>query len=199
MARPRAIPFACAPLLVALSACGGGGGGGGGGDDLSNLDQDFTPSSITFFAGVSSGSPTEQAMTFPVGRTGLLTRIDFMLIAGGDTADDDVEFELRPTIAGVPDPSDASVLVAGVLSSSDWPSGAPGLVALDVSSAALTVSVGEVYALVLRSVHPTSGGSWAGSSDTAAYSGGDGYYRETSVSSDFVLIGGDFAFRTHVE
>jgi hypothetical protein len=190
---PRSVLVAAALLLVA--ACGGGGGGGGGGDDLDALDQDFTPSPLS--CGTGLGSPPEKAMTFTVGRTGTLVRVDLELQRGTAPGDDDVAIELRPTVGGVPDPDDGDVIASGVLSSSDWPASS-GLYRIDLPGG-VPVAAGETYAIVLRTLGSLDPGGWSGSGDASDYAGGDGYYRDPSVSGAFALLGCDLAFRTHVE
>jgi hypothetical protein len=195
----QARAFPSVATLCAAGACSGGGGGGGG---SSNVDQDFTPSTSTCGAGISpDAGPTEYAMTFTVGRSGLLTQIDFLVIADASTDVDDVEWELRPTIAAFPDGDDLNVILGGLLSTSDWPpgSGDYGLVEIDLSAAGLLVASGEMYALVLRPVGVSSGGSWGGSSNPGDYTEGDGFYRDSTLSSAFIYNGCDYGFRTHVE
>jgi hypothetical protein len=160
------------------------------------VDVDFTPSPSTCGSGIS-GAPPEKAMTFTVGRTGTLTRVDLVLERGPDAGSGDVVFELRDTVLGAPDPDDASVLTSIVLDAEDWPA-SEGLVSVDVTALSLAVVAGDVYAIVLRAPGAGAVGGWLGA-DVSAHAGGDGFYRDPAVSGDFVRMSCDHSFRTHVE
>jgi hypothetical protein len=191
----RAMALALVVGLGALSGCGGGGGGGGGDDflDPSQSDQSLTVEPFTCSVGLGD---VEQAMSFTAGLSGTLLQIDLFLVTGGTTADDDIQVELRPMLGGVPDPD--AFFFATALSTNDLATDDFEFVSLDVSAADFQVVAGVEYAIVLRALLPTTGGSWGGTSDETDYAGGDAFSRP-ALADDFQANGCDLAFRTYVE
>ena len=189
---PRsAVSWVSGAVLVAVTACGGGAGGG---EPIpATVDQYYAPQSHTCFRILLD--EFDHAMTFSVGRPGTLTRVDLLLTRGSGSGQDDVVFELRPTVAGVPDPDDAHVLATASLSSAEFPVD-PGFVAVDLSAFGISVLPGEIYALVLRTATGTGVGSWPGVA--LGYDLGEGFQR-AAAESTFEPGLCDVAFRSHVE
>lgn len=89
----------------------------------------------------------DKAQTFTVGITGTLTRVD-VDISRGSTAD--LLFDIRPTVAGVPVESDGITLAAVTVPASNIPT-TRGFFSVDINSFGVSVTAGEILAIVLRS------------------------------------------------
>lgn len=157
------------------------------------LDQSFdAPSFLSF----GFGGDTQLAQTFTVGVTGVLTRIDIEIRR--DAGIPDVVLDVRPTTGGVPVASDAAALVTVVIPSANIPAEFT-FVSVDLTSARIAVTAGDVLALVLRA--PGAGGalnySWQGSA-TNEYVPGADFFREIPLLNWSPLFG-DLSFRTFVQ
>lgn len=129
-------------------------------------DQVFAPLEP---ASLATGPWTGTAQTFTVGSSGQLTKIQ-MYISRNALLDDTLRVELRSTVAGVPDAGGTPLAIREFPSIHvptdrrfvDW----------DVSSWNLSVSTGQVLALVLSEKDlPAASFNWFGS-NTNAYGAG---------------------------
>ena len=154
------------------------------------LDQASVPESGPFSWG-SYNSSSHIVQTFTVGRAGVLDRIEIALSSTGDVTDGLV-FELFSTpldlAAAFPAPLASAVIPrAGLPTSSSF--SLSELTVVDLSTANLTVSVGDVFAFSVR------GRVFGTNPAPDDYSGGQGFYVNFS---DGFLAGNDHGFRTYV-
>jgi hypothetical protein len=168
------------------------------------LDQSHVvPGSGADYAVVTTQS---LAQTFTVGLSGLLAEIDLQ-ISKNTGATGDLAFTIRTTSGGLPNTDDGQSLFTTVIPLSsiptvDSPFDTVSVTAIDVSSATIMVTPGEVLALGLSrtgaGVPPWA--TWRSSTDN--YSGGALYQRSGPTSSwDPVLIttvGQDAGFQTYI-
>lgn len=158
------------------------------------LDQASVPESGPFSWG-SYNSSSHIVQTFTVGRAGVLDRIEIALSSTGDVPDGLV-FELFSAplnlAAAFPTPL-ASALIprAGLPTSSSF--SLSELTVVDLSTANLMVSVGDVFAFSVRG--RVFGTNPAPGNYPGDYSGGEGFY--LTFSDEFVA-GSDYGFRTYV-
>ena len=154
------------------------------------LDQASVPESGPFSWG-SYNSSSHIVQTFTVGRAGVLDRIEIALLSTGDVTDGLV-FELFSTpldlAAAFPTPLASAVIPrAGLPTSSSF--SLSELTVVDLSTANLTVGVGDVFAFSVR------GRVFGTNPAPGDYIGGQGFYANFS---DGFLAGNDHGFRTYV-
>jgi hypothetical protein len=125
------------------------------------------------------------AGTFTVGVDGVLAQVDLQIYKNTGTTGDLV-FTIRPTNDGVPDPDDALVLLALVISLDDMPTiddpfQEVPLTSIDVSAAGIIVASGDVLALSLSREGAGSPpwATWRHNGDV--YDGGSSFKRADST------------------
>jgi hypothetical protein len=172
----------------------------------STLDQSFEPD----FTGTSApiNSLVNWAQTFTVGLTGTLTQVDLLLHRLGLTIPpgSDIIMEIRPTASGIPNEDISSVLASALIPPGDIPAGGPeSFVAVDISTTGLSVTTGDVLAIVLRAPGIDVIGldiDWWGNS-LDEYGSGSAFRQFISGGSftwDLIPDGDvDFGFRTYVQ
>src|SRR5260221_244361 len=125
------------------------------------LDQSFVP---VFGESGSSNtgviSTADQAQTFTVGATGVLSKVD-VFISKGSPPGKNLLFDVRPTVGGVPVESDTMVLAVASVPGPSVPA-TPVFFEFDISSFNVPVTSGEVLAIVLRSDNPDTEVLWNG-------------------------------------
>ena len=133
-------------------------------------------------------SELTRAQTFTVGVDGVLDSVELLLRDSGTKT-----FEIHATTGGVPVLGStplASVSVTFAAGLASW-------VAIDFSSFAIPVSVGDVLAIVQPGALPVGGFWWAGG---GGYAGGTLYSTIDSSPGAYVAFPSlDFNFRTYVE
>lgn len=133
-------------------------------------------------------SELTRAQTFTVGMDGVLHSVELLLRDSATRT-----FEIHATTGGVPVLGStplASVSVAFAAGFASW-------VAIDFSSFAIPVSVGDVLAIVQPAALPVGGFWWAGG---GGYAGGTLYSTNDLSPGAYVASPGlDFNFRTYVE
>lgn len=172
--------------------------------DAQVLDQGFQPTGQLISTGTSSGQALAQ--TFTVGVSGMLTRFDAWIVYSGERFPvPTVDWEIRPTLNGVPVESDTASLASGTFLSSDAPQNW-SFYTINLSSP-VPVSSGEVLAIVLDTPPGYNGVSvsWQGE-EPNPYNGGYAFVgvpvgapdpNATAWSTSF-LAGYDLGFRTYV-
>ncbi len=156
--------------------------------------------------GVNSfGVDIALGQVFEVGTTGTLARVELDLVLR-DAPNQLLDFDIRPTVAGVPQFGDAPTLASVSLDLSPFSGSFESRnVAVDLSAFNLAVDVGDQLAIVLRSDNIISGtGStgtyaWEQSNGTDQYANGAAYIRRDA--DPWVVINNsspDFGFRTFV-
>jgi hypothetical protein len=147
--------------------------------------------------------------TFTVGLSGELTGVEVAVARSANTTQP-LDVEVRSTIGGTPDASDASILASALVEPSSIDTSAPTLsdffdfnslnfVFVDLSSSRLQITPGETLAIVLESNDPVGGYAWAfGVGDPGPYLGGQGYFRSSTGQDPFMRGGGDQYFETIV-
>lgn len=160
------------------------------------LDQQYTPASGYAFMYAELDQDLIRAQTFTVGIGGLLSGFDVYLSTPG--LEGTLTFKVYATINGAPDLTSGSLAEATITVSglNDGPIFYSG----DLSSAALMVSAGEVYALVVQG---SGQATWRGEYDDGSgfpglphYAGGAAY--GTTWEGTIGPLGGDLGFRTYV-
>ncbi len=159
----------------------------------SQLDQEFDSGTI----GPIVGGGADAAQTFTVGLDGLLTEVQ---VRAGRIGGAPLLVDVRRTTGGAPieDDSDtlASVTVPAADVSVNVSGSPPPFLSIDVSGFGVSVSAGQVLAIVLR--QPVAGGFYAlGAGIGNPYGAGDGYTRFESPS--WFNGGYDLDFRTFVD
>jgi hypothetical protein len=169
------------------------------------LDQELDPSSPNLVSNVGNSNVVDWAQTFTVGQTGQLTSIE-VWVNRETVVTQPMLFDVRTTTLGSPTLADsgANILAAVQIPASSVSTprdvGAGSFVSVDLSSFSLSVTTGEILAIVLRSDDP--GGEfgstygWVGLGP-GTYSGGTRFLR--FESGPWELGAEDFAFRTFVE
>ena len=154
------------------------------------LDQEYNPDPVNAWY---SNSDLYRAQVFTVGLTGQMERIEALLHGTGSAT-----FDIWPTVggSGVPVAIDIhSPLASGTI---HFDSDKPAFAGVDITSANLNVTAGDVLALVQIGGSSTGSGSWAG--DTSSGYGGGSFY--STYSSDpsgaWNLLDRDIGFRTFV-
>ena len=154
------------------------------------LDQASVPESGPFSWG-SYNSSSHIVQTFTVGRAGVLDRIEIALSSTGDVPDDLV-FELFTApldlLAPFPTPIVSTFIPrAGLPTSPSF--SLSELTVVDLSTANLTVGVGDVFAFSVR------GRVFGTNPAPGDYIGGQGFF---TLPSDEFELGNDHGFRTYV-
>ena len=145
------------------------------------------------------GHDFKAAQTFTVGAGGVLTDVE-VLVAGAYGAAEPLVLEIQSTTAGVPD---GTVLATASLARAVVPNAA-AYTNFDVSGAGLSVTAGELLAIVLRTdpVPAGSGASyvWEGEVDALAlYLGGEALGTMNAIPWSDPGFSADFGFRTYVD
>lgn len=145
----------------------------------------------------------ERAQTFTVGVDGTLDRIEVSLDDKPVQSTSDLVFAVYETTLGVPN---ASSIYSGTITT--VPSGTPGYVTLDLSSANIPVSTGDQLAIALTTSDPGDVYGWAWDVTASAldpYAGGQIYLRNgTTVPNwvnspeDTATTKWDLVFKTYV-
>jgi hypothetical protein len=175
------------------------------------VDQQFVPADWGAESNVGAGNDVDWAQTFTVGLTGTLTGIDIWVDRPAAVTMP-LLYDIRTTLAGIPTEPDSSsnVLAYGSIDASMMPiagTGTPrsGMTHIDISSASLSVTAGDVLAIVLRSDDPGTGCcgftySWLGDVPAGVYSAGNAYVRaEGGIFITWTTQNQDNAFRTYVD
>lgn len=168
MRRPRRILATTAVFLCSLAAGRAHAGG--------VLDQSNVVSSFIFDAAVVD--QVSRGQTFTVGLAGELSQVNLEIYKSTNTVVDPT-FEILGTTGGVPD--DTKVLYQATIPLSDIPTfdtpptGAVPMTSVDVSSAGIVVTPGEVLALTLSRNGP-GGPPWLlWRQGIGGYAGGNSY------------------------
>ena len=179
---------------------------------FADLDQYFTPSTVSGALNVGDSNEVDWAQTFTVGVTGTLSGFDIW-IERHSTVQLPLLFDIRTTSSGLPTLSDIGphILVAGEKAALEIPvdrgefSLPSELVHFDLSSDPVPVTAGDVLAIVLRSDDPSGHPdgltySWFAASARGVnpfYSGGESYALSGGHWFDLPAAG-DAVFRTYV-
>jgi hypothetical protein len=166
------------------------------------LDQFNTPTNTGEAIVVGNPSPFDEAQTFTVGVTGTLARIDF-LVREDSTSTGNLLFDIRATNGGVPVADNMAVLASVVVPHGTVPTDPLTMTytGIDVSSFGLSVTEGEMLAIVLRT---DTGGRYLWKNGAPVYTRGEPFFREPNVGPDWRSWSSaganfDFAFRTYVD
>lgn len=161
------------------------------------LDQSFNGP----LSGGGIGSTAPMAQTFTVGLSGVLTGVDLQIGPGPSNS---VAVEILSTNLGVP--VDFAPLASLSVPN---PNNLFAFTHFDFSSFGIAVNAGDMLAIGVRSLDPTMGVGFNGSSASQGvpmYNGGSGWSRTGPgntwqlVSSLFPTVGEeDFHFRTYIE
>jgi MYXO-CTERM domain-containing protein len=149
------------------------------------IDQQLDPTTkpdgtLEQHAGISDES--HKAQTFTVDLTGQLTRIDAYIYRTSEDVTASLHIDVRRTAAGVPLEDDGDLLASATLSASEVPTTA-GFLSIDVSAAGVTVTDGDVLALVLRSENDATTASpymWEGAGSRNLYRQGSHFVRTST-------------------
>ena len=171
--------------------------------DTVRLDQAFIPT--TFNLETDLHLDFAGAQTLTVGLGGTLARVDLYLGEfGSGPVSGNLTFDVRPTINGIPVNDDASAFARiTVPASSVMPAGLPiGVfpVSFDLRPFGVSVTPGEVLALVVANPNASFPyyGLWG--SFTQPFSGGTAFNRAPSLGRPtFGAPGGNHAFATFVD
>jgi hypothetical protein len=170
------------------------------------VDQAFVPSPSAAYVGMveaTYATETESAQTFTVGLTGQLTKVE-VKVSRYASFTGPLGVFVVPTIGGVPD--DTTVLgysvFAGDTISTAWNNNDSNWLAVDLTSFGISVSSGDVLAIVLATDNPSlfieGLYAWHGDSGNP-YSGGNLFWT-TNASPDWTAVSdADLGFRTFVE
>ena len=157
-------------------------------------DQFFVPDPVAFEDGISTND--SRAQTFTVGLGGILDHVEVYIFnqAVPPNTPQDLIFELRGTVGGVPDPNTLYATIT--LPEASVPT-ALGWFSIDVSSFQIAVTPGQVLAIVLAQapgdMHTDY--SWVGDN---GYTGGTSYSKFADAGDDWIEPGGDLGFKTYV-
>ena len=163
------------------------------------MDQEVLPGS-PIGAYTDTKSSVQHAQTFTVGVGGQLTRLDLYVYRDSLTTDE-LEFDLRPVLAGTPSENDGTALASFNIGAASVGTVAGGFITLNLGLYGINISPGEMYSIVLQS---EGGYTWVGPNEffTPTYMPGDPFHRRTDIepltwtmsSAD----GFDQAFTTYV-
>ncbi len=164
------------------------------------LDQVFDAGATpTLFSGIGG---TDKAQTFTVGLTGKLVRIDVDIIRQLNApafTPQDLKFDIRQTLGGVPIESDVTTLASLVVPYASIPT-TRGFFSLDISSFDVSVTAGDILAVALReSGNNTDYGLYGRTDDS--YVAGAHYFRNPGfgiTSWKSTGSGYDVGFKTFV-
>jgi hypothetical protein len=135
--------------------------------------------------------------TFTVENAGTLSSVSFVAGATADFAGPLV-MDIRPVTGGFPTALASTALFSTTLTAGQIPSGVFGNVTVDVSSAGIGVTPGEMLAITLSSNAATGGARWAFTTGDP-YAGGASYFRGHGDGIPFLLGGADQLFDTVVQ
>lgn len=141
------------------------------------LDQSHVVSTPTFDIAVVSSQSVAQ--TFTVGLQGILAQIDLQIAQSPNTVGD-LLFSIRTVTGGVPNPDDGASLFQTTIPVSGLPIDnglAYPLTSIDVSSAGIAVTPGEMLAISLSRTGDASPPWVLWQEDKAVYSGGGPFTR----------------------
>ena len=123
------------------------------------IDQSFDAVAAGSYGGLNIQSDQELAQTFTVGISGILSGVDLQVRrSNASLPDQNLLFDVRPTIGGIPVVDDSLALVSLPISVSDVPIFAPitdDYVSVDLNPFSIFVTSGDVLAITLR--YPGSG------------------------------------------
>jgi len=159
------------------------------------LDQYYAPETTNY-----SNGAYEKAQTFTVGITGMLDSVD-VYIDRGAGIESDLLFDIRGTTDGVPNDDNENTLVSVTVPYDTVPT-TLGFFSIDISSYGLSVTEGDVLAIVLRSLPKSASDyTWYGTyTPPDGYANGDYYVRHTLTYWTAPDSGNDdMVFRTYVE
>jgi hypothetical protein len=170
------------------------------------LDQSFVPPHSGQLISVGTTTNGSLAQTFTVGVAGTLERFDAYV--AGTPIGTSVQWDILPTVDGIPVMSDSAALASGSFLSSAAPQNGFSLFPISLGSSSISVSPGEVLAIVFRTAPGFNGVSlsWEGQSPNP-YAGGYGFVgvpvgipglSDTAWSTSY-LNGYDLGFQTWVE
>ena len=144
----------------------------------------------------------DEAQTFTVGISGILARID-VLVREDSTSTGNLLFDIRTTSGGIPAASDTGILASVLLPHGTVPTDPLTMTytSIDISSFGLSVTEGEVLAIVLRT---DAGGRYLWKDGAPVYSRGEPFFRQPNVSLNWQSwssagLNIDFAFQTFVD
>jgi len=174
------------------------------------LDQQFDATAgpgSTSGTGAGFTNASDIAQTLTVGISGLLTRVDVQVYVDAlFKPTHDLIVEIRPTVNGVPDDNDASVLATATAKPGAVPVGFAGganFTSFDLRTAQLRVTRGDVLAIVLKTADTAAGYFWI-TKESATYSAGGFFFRnrlfprfQSGNRTGGLLV--DSGFRTFVE
>jgi hypothetical protein len=174
-------------------------------------DQSFDPEDFLGIGvdgvGYSIGGGLSQylAQTFTVGVSGRLTRVD-VKIGGFGGPTQPISVDVRRTTATRPIENNADVLASAVIPASSVPQSpnAARFVTVDLSSTPVTVSAGDVLAIVLWSAEQIGSYGWQAASTgnppaSPLYPRGAQFFRNTNNPTWGNPIISDMGFRTFVD
>ena len=171
------------------------------------LDQEYADTADRFAnIGQDSNFPADPdldiAQTFTVGQTGVLTGVEvFVRRSFTPTITDPLVFDIRTTVGGSPTEPDsgANVLASISAAASSIPTVA-SFVGFDLSGFGISVTAGDVLAIVLQSDGPNPAYAWGGT-EADGYSPGASFRRTVTIFPTWMSTGfaNDQLFRTFVE
>lgn len=188
----RAIAIAFLALSPCLAACGGGKGGGGNNNQpapMELLDQSFTPVPDVAF-GIDA---VDCAQTFRTAAAGQLTRVELLLSAPAMSMGM-IRVDVRPQVAGEPDPNDANAFGFVELDMSALPTAAT-LISFDLSASNIVVTASQALAIVVQRIAGTGVPSIHGL-NAGGYGNGLSFRRGGAVWGGNGTV--DFGFQTFV-
>jgi len=168
------------------------------------VDQSHQPIVSSPIGFVQGGSTTiDRAQTFTAGVTGVLTDIEVIVGRATLSISDGLIWDVRTVIAGTPSDPDSglNILASGTVAAADVPVTIDPSNFLSLGGMSVSVSTGDVLAIVLRSMSPESGAyRWKFSDNNdSVYAAGASFDRIFSPSWDSNTSPFDDAgFRTFV-
>ncbi|WP_435021877.1 PEP-CTERM sorting domain-containing protein [Tundrisphaera sp. TA3] len=165
------------------------------------LDQSNVITSRTFDIAVVSTQSVAQ--TFTVGVQGILARVDLQIAQSQGTTGD-LLFSIRTTAGGAPNPDEVQSLFQVTIPLSSVPfdnSGIDPFTSIDISSAGIAVTPGQVLALSLSRTGPGTPPWVLWQTSAGSYSGGNIYTRSGTAGAWGIppeLATLDTGFRTYV-
>lgn len=120
------------------------------------VNLDFSPVSLRATGSIDTS--VQRAETFKSNVSGYLSWIDLLLL-GGDRGDLMVDVS---TVGAFGQPDSSGLLAEMILPASWLPSSQPGWFTVDFASLNLALTLGQTYAVVLRTESPTASFNWYG-------------------------------------
>lgn len=167
------------------------------------LDQEYDAVADGSNGGLNIQSDQQVAQTFTVGIGGRLVRVDVQArTSTADPPSGDLLFDIRPTVGGVPVEDDTLALANVAIPATDVPPFVPftgDFVSVDLSAFSISVTPGDVLAIVLRHFD-TGSYVWLAQSEGLGvlYDDGAGFARRFSPTWGRLQPDTDFGFRTFV-